>query len=179
VKDCDALGCAVRVGLLLLAGLIFCVAGCARAHAEYEQAVREAVLSVVKCENPEILVPPEDDEEVDLLEYFSAFRKLPYSFAEVDLGEDIVGYRSDLECAGRAGNHTRLFELKDGRLEQVFELKGPYLFIDEEDVERVSGRYRLSHFVGFEPGYEEEQYYEYRDGKYVKLHLTEFVGEER
>ena len=159
----------MKVRVILVGISVLCVTGCVQVHAEYEQAVHEAVQSVVKCENPEILIPPEDNEEVDSLEYFSEHGKLPYSFAEVDLGEDIVGYRSDLECAGRAGDHTRLFELKNGRLEQVFELKGPWLFVDEEDIERVSGRYRLWYYTDIGPQYEEQQYYEYRDGKYVKL----------
>jgi hypothetical protein len=83
-----------------------------------------------------------------------------------------------LETGARAANHTRLFELKNGRLEQVFELKGPYLFIHEEDVERVSGRCRLSYCEGW-PEYLERHFYEYRDGKYVKLPLPEFVGEDK
>ncbi len=166
----------MRVGLFLFAVSVFYVAGCSQVQDEYEQTVREAVLSVVKCENPEILIP-EDNEEVDSLEYFSERGTLPYSLSEVDLGEDIVGYRSDLETGARNGNHTRLFELKGDRLEQVFELKGPYLSIDiDEDVERVSGRYRLSYNVGW-PEYLERHFYEYRDGKYIKLPLTEFAGE--
>jgi hypothetical protein len=149
------------------------VRGCRRSTSR--RCARRFCLS--SSANPEVLIPA-DNEEVDSLEYFSEFRKLPYSLSEVKLGEDIVGYRSDLETGARAANHTRLFELKNGRLEQVFELKGPYLFIHEEDVERVSGRCRLSYCEGW-PEYLERHFYEYRDGKYVKLPLPEFVGEDK
>ncbi|MFW5893788.1 MAG: hypothetical protein ACOCUY_01475, partial [Verrucomicrobiota bacterium] len=149
-------------------------AGCATTLTPYETAVRSAVLSVADCRNPEILLVGDAIADVDHEAYFRELGRIAYSFERVKLGPEAVGYRADLIPCGQGWSgyrHARLFELCDAQLFLVFELEGPYLFI--QDGEAVNGRYRLAHWVGDDPLTAKHQYYTFNNGHYVKNPTTE------
>lgn len=134
----------------------------------YEKAVRDTIQSVIPCSNPEILLAGPHVAEVDHEAYFRETGRVAWSFREIALGPGIAGYRADLVPCGQGWSgvrHARLFELRDGRLVQVFELAGPYLWVGESAT--VNGRYLLSHWIGCIPHAAVKQYYVYHDGRYV------------
>jgi hypothetical protein len=144
-------------------------AGCSTTPSPYQQAARSTVLAVVDCVNPDVLLAGEHVAEVDHEEYFRESGKVAYSFERVQLGPGVVGYRSDQIPCGQGWSgyrHGRLFELRDAQLVLVFELAGPYLFL--QDSAPVNGRYRLAHWVGDDPLTARHQYYAFKDGQYVK-----------
>ena len=148
--------------------------GCTTTHDRYQQAARSSVLSVVECANPDVLLAGDYVADVDHEGYFRELDKCAYSFERVRLGSEVVGYRSDLIPCGQGWGgyrHGRLFELRDAQLVLVFELAGPYLFV--QDSEPVNGRYRLAHWVGDDPLTAKHQYYTFKNGQYVKDPTTE------
>ncbi|NTW66497.1 MAG: DUF1311 domain-containing protein [Nitrospirae bacterium] len=135
----------------------------------FQQAVRQTVMEVVYCKNPEIIIP-EKTEDIDPINYFQETGKIPYSFEKIKLGKRIVGYRVDLipQGHGESGyQYARIFIVENRRLKPIFELAGPYLFIS--DHASVSGYYRLWHWSSDNHGRGGQQYYEFRDGKYVPV----------
>jgi hypothetical protein len=102
------------------------------------------------------------------MESFEDTGRLPVDFKKVHLGKDIVGYRADLLIGGSGWSGYRgswLFELHEGKLEIVFELRGPYLFITDTV---VNGRYLLWHWEGIEAATATQRSIEWRDGRYVE-----------
>src|SRR5574340_641474 len=97
----------------------------------FRQAVRNTVLSVVDCNNPEIIIP-ENTEDVNPVEYFRESGKIPYSIEKIKIGKHVNAYRVELIPHGHGStgySYTKLFVLENKRLKPIFELVGPYLFI--------------------------------------------------
>jgi len=142
----------------------------------YVQKVRQLVLSVVTCSNPEILVGLEGNDFDEAI-FYKETNRIPYSFQKIELGPGCVGFRVDFLAGGNGWTgyrHAWLLELHDGRLEIVFELKGPYLNIS--DVVK-NGRYLLWHWEGADPlhpSHARQRSYEWRKGKYQKGPVVHF-----
>jgi len=127
----------------------------------------QMVLSDVKCSNPQILIGLAADEYNEV-ESFKNTGKLPIDFKKVYLGKNIVGYRAELLIGGsglRGYRRAWLFELYDGKLKKVFELRGPHLFITDIV---VNGRYLMWHWEGIEPATAKQRSIEWRDSRYVE-----------
>ena len=150
------------VGILLLSA-------CSTWESRYTRSARESVLSVVSCVNPEVLLSGAAGSEVDHEAFYEKFGKVAYSFEKVDLGPEVVGYRADLIPCGQGWggyHHARLLVVQESRLVSVFDLAGPYLFVETTNI--VNGRYGLWHWVGDNPVTAVRQYYTFADGEYVK-----------
>lgn len=160
--------------IMIVCACVALVTGCATARTPYDQAVRSIVLSVVTCTNPEILLVGDAVADVDHEAYFRETGRVAYSFERVELGPGIAGYRAELIPCGQGWGgyrHARLFELRDKQLVLMFELAGPYLFIQYS--EPVNGSYRLAHWVGDDPLTATHQTYTLRNGRYMKDPITE------
>jgi hypothetical protein len=160
--------------ILMLFACAATLTGCATARTPYETALRSAVLSVADCSNPGILLAGDAVADVDHEAYFREVGKVAYSFEQVTLGPEVVGYRADLVPCGQGWSgyrHARLFELRDTQLVLVFELSGSYLSIFPGLCSQ--GRYALAHSVGDDPLTATTRTYIYQDGEYIKTTTTE------
>ncbi|MDB6024407.1 MAG: hypothetical protein JWM68_630 [Verrucomicrobiales bacterium] len=158
----------MRLYIALLLGVI---TGCTTVEQKYSTIAVAKVTSVVTCQNPEIILR---NCPVDVVDYYKSRHDFPYTFQEEKLGDSIIGYRSDLIPTGWGWggyNHSRLYELRNGRLELIFDVDGPRLYVD--DGECVNGHYRLSQAVGSSLETATGVSYQYCDGHYVP-ELTEW-----
>ncbi len=163
----------VKYYLFIVISLCYCVflygdrnskADSSRVENEYSNALKELVLSVVKCENPLIVEKVALDKGVYLKKRFAKKGKLPLSFKKIELSDSLAGYR--VRFKSKEEEHYWLFELKEKKLVLIGYFQS-HFEIDYANI--ANGRYVLRQMIITGPESHKPVYFMYENGKYIKV----------